>query len=632
MRLAQLTHLRARNEHTMASRFGFERTLLLVILSGALGACGDDAPADSDGSVVDVDAAADIDSPAPVAPLLRNPVDLADADLAQQALAALGGPVEGADRNCNACHGITQGKMRSWETLSNTALSDCLTDLSVSSEASALTMINCIRENPGSETSPFQPSHLGIYAAAAHLDWFEFTFDKAYGADAAAAFDGFKDRVLMPRGSHAPFSQGDFDIVAEWFARGLPLLEELVPDDPGPDGCTQTIGPEVAAHVSAMALTNWSKVNEEDGILMFGCAGAATTRDCLDTYHRAGEAAFSEGWEALGGSVLRILKTVDAASSYWTRSSADGRFVAHGGGSSGDNSTILDLQTGAAIGTTAFYDPGFFPDNSAFAFQGTSTKLCDQSLLTAEPTSINYSEPECTTSISVGLYQHLGAALDGGDYWTVAGVFVSDDGGHFTTFGDPPASFNSGSAITLQPLLHDGNDFTPGSPVYETIPNDGDTEMSPSTKLLLSRVSGAGDSQSGFRLRAMNATKAGDGYTVEIPEIARYCVNGGKPGFSFDERWIAYHHYISNTDADAIDLGFTGTDDPGFAAYQDKGTANVYLLDLLTGDRTRLTMMQPGQYALFAHFRSDGWIYFLVRDGDTEHVVASDAAMVVGAP
>jgi hypothetical protein len=40
--------------------------------------------------------------------------------------------------------------------------------------------------------------------------------------------------------------------------------------------------------------------------------------------------------------------------------------------------------------------------------------------------------------------------------------------------------------------------------------------------------------------------------------------------------------------------------------------------------------MQPGQYALYPHFRSDGWIYAAVRDGATDHeyMVASDAALL----
>ena len=40
--------------------------------------------------------------------------------------------------------------------------------------------------------------------------------------------------------------------------------------------------------------------------------------------------------------------------------------------------------------------------------------------------------------------------------------------------------------------------------------------------------------------------------------------------------------------------------------------------------------MAPGQYALFPHFRSDGWIYFIVRgDAGGEHIVASDAALAI---
>jgi hypothetical protein len=40
--------------------------------------------------------------------------------------------------------------------------------------------------------------------------------------------------------------------------------------------------------------------------------------------------------------------------------------------------------------------------------------------------------------------------------------------------------------------------------------------------------------------------------------------------------------------------------------------------------------MQPGQYALYPHFRSDGWIYAQVRDTNAghEYTVASDAALI----
>ena len=43
----------------------------------------------------------------------------------------------------------------------------------------------------------------------------------------------------------------------------------------------------------------------------------------------------------------------------------------------------------------------------------------------------------------------------------------------------------------------------------------------------------------------------------------------------------------------------------------------------------RITAMKPGQFALYPHFRSDGWLYFIVRDanGRKEYIVASDWAL-----
>ena len=131
----------------------------------------------------------------------------------------------------------------------------------------------------------------------------------------------------------------------------------------------------------------------------------------------------------------------------------------------------------------------------------------------------------------------------------------------------------------------------------------------------------------------MPAARRADWYFSNItsasaPIIGRYCYNGGKPGWSFDDRWLVLHHYIDANDA--TDLGFSGPSDPGFLPYLSQGAANVYLVDLLDGTRTRITNMAPGQYALFPHFRSDGWIYFIVRgEPGGEIVVASDAALEI---
>ena len=93
-------------------------------------------------------------------------------------------------------------------------------------------------------------------------------------------------------------------------------------------------------------------------------------------------------------------------------------------------------------------------------------------------------------------------------------------------------------------------------------PFEGDTVMSPSARLVITRVAGPDDEQLGFVLRKVVATPSGTSYAVTAPEIARYCFSG--------------------------------------------------------------------QYALFPHFRSDGWIYATIRDANTKHeyMVASDAALL----
>lgn len=565
------------------------------------------------------------------APPLRNPVDMSDGELAYESLILMGYETLGATTTtCTDCHALSQGLLNNWLELTDTAVGTCFADTSVPMKADKQAALECMQQKPGVPNSPYLTPKIGIYAAAAHLDWFTFVFDQLYGAQGPAEHADFMQAVAMPKESNTPWTQGEFDIVAEWFARGLPFLEQLLPEEPPVMGCTQSITPDVATHIEAMQTAGWRAVNAENGLLMFGCAGAPDALGCLSTYPQAGSLPFGTGWEHMPGAKLRVLRTNFYNSSYWTRSSADGRFVGHGGGATSD-STIVDLQLNSEIGVNASYDPGFFPDNSGFIFQSTpqGTGICTHDLLTSAPSSIGFFEPECENSSQVGLYQHVGAALGGGDYWAVAGSFVSDNGGHSETLENPAAFFSNGSDIELTPMIYDGTGFSPKPVISVSTPFEGDTVMSPSSVLLIGRVAGQGFNQAGFRLRKMIATPNGNSYTVQAPEIARYCFNGGKPGFSFDERWAVIHRYV--TGEDAVELGFTGPNDPAFNQYENQGAANIYLLDLLTGLTTRITHMQPGQYALFPHFRSDGWIYFIVRtvNSNNEHIVASDAALVV---
>ncbi len=598
----------------------------LAACSGGGGSSSIDAPA----ADAQVDAPVDAPIDAFVIPVLRNPVSLPDDQLATQAAALLG---QGGPMRCNQCHALTRDRLQGWLTESNAAVSSCLTNTMPMTQAEGQAIVDCLRAQPGVVTSGWPPDHLGIYATAAKLDWFRYVFNLAFGpTDGPTQLAMFQGEAAMPRGaSVAEYTQGEFDIVAEWFARGLPMRDAVIPADPPPTDCTTTISPEVATHVGTMATQGWRALNRASGILMFGCAGATTARDCLATYPAAADNAYSSGWDApVAGQRIRVLRVNNYSSSYWTRSSADGRYVAHGGASVASStyrSTVIDLQRDAEIPAAALYDPGFFADNSGFVLQGGSAKFCEQSLLATAPAQINFNEPQCRTNNAVGLYQHLGA-VHNGDYWTVDGQFTNDNGGHMATLADPSSTFGSTASIDLTPMVHTGTQFVPKTSIRKSVPREGDVVISPSARLLVSRVS-AGTGQSLYLMRKIVATPNGTSYDISLPEIARYCVRGAKPALSFDERWMVWHHYVEANDWQS--LGYASATDPGFVALRASGAANVFVMDIATGSIHRITTMHPGQYALYPHFRSDGWIYFLVRDTGTgrEYVTASDAALLL---
>ncbi len=604
---------------------------LMLVVAG----CGDHGHAASDGAI---DAPAFLDAPvdAPVAPAFRNPVTGSDATIAQQALAILGAQVSGANpASCNECHGLSRQHLRYWRALGDTSLATCLTDLQVASQQSAQHMIDCLRTTPDMPTSPFQPQKLGIYASAARLPWFDFVFTRAYGAQAATEKDKFIQLAAMPHGSTVtPLTQDQFDIVAEWIARGQPMLDELLPADGQPTTCTAGVSADVAAHTAQLKTTGWRAVNHDNMMAMFDCGTATDPRQCMTHEPLASTTAYGATWDVAGRGNWRILDDVTYQSSYWSRSSPDGRFIAHGVNSGSSNITDLARVGGLVhIGVDAAYDPAFFPDNSGFMFQGGgNNNTCPLSVLTSNPSHVTMTEPGCSDLAAVGLYQHLGKALGGGDYFTINGEFVSDNDGHYATHGNPQAYFDSFSSAHFTPATFNGTSYTNGTPVSVPQPYEGDDVISPSATLEITRVAGPTDAQLGYVLHKVVATQTGGSYTIAAPEIARYCLTGGKPAFSYDERWIVFHHYV--TSADAVELGFTGPSDPNFQPYLTSGAANIYLVELATGETTRITNMPPGQYAVMPHFRSDGWIYADVRDSllGHEYFAASDAALIAEQP
>jgi hypothetical protein len=600
------------------------------VIGLVVAACGNSHGAQSDASV-DVATVQDAPTDAPMLPVFRNPVTLPDDQLAIKALQILGADVASASTtSCNSCHGMTRQHLAYWRALGETAMSTCLTDLQVQTQESAQHMIDCLRAMPEVGTSDFQPQNLGIFATAARLPWFDYTFWKAYGADAANQKALFISEAAMPHGDTVPsLTQAQFDIVAEWFTRGLPQINADLPQDPEPTTCTPGISSDVAAHTTQLATTGWRAVNHDNGMLMFDCAGATDPTMCMTNEALASGTAYGATWD-VGNNHIRILDDVTYRSAYWTRSSPDGRFVGHGV-SNIHASNITDLQRAAHITVSALYDPGFFPDGSGFVFQGGAHNMCPISVLTSNPATVAMTEAGCSNEQDIGLYQHVGKALNGGDYFTIDSQFVSDDGGHSATLRQPYTQFDQHASAYFNPFVFNGTNYVHGTQVQVTQAFEGDSVLSPSATLELTRISGPNSQQLGYVLHEVNATESGGLYTIDTPEIARYCISGGKVAFSYDERYVVYHHYV--TSADAVELGFTGANDPAFAPYLTKGAANIYLMDLATGVPKRITNMAPGQYAVMPHFRSDGWIYANVRDDNPlagvlhEYFIASDAAL-----
>ncbi len=595
-------------------RFPASPILLALMLSACGGGGGGQFVDARDIDATPIDA--EVDAPPLEIPVFRNPVGLADLPLARMAVERLG---VGPRQSCDQCHGLTPERFAGW--LESTRIADtCLTNLRPSTPAEAQAILECFRPAAGEN---YNPHRLGIYTTGASLAWFRAVIQLAYQPNWGPQYAAWTSQMVMPRNTPGLYTQDEFDVVAEWFARGMPQLNTVLTEPPPTGGCTGNIEPEVATHVAAMQTEGWRALNRDDGLNMHGCQGAAAPRDCLATYPEASANAWSTGWDSAAPTTkLRILYQYNFSSAFWTRGSADGRFVAHGGGPGG--SGFIDLQRNVRIPATAQYDPGFFPDNSGFVMQGASKPWCRQSVLTANPppTQITFNEPTCTAVPVVGLYQHVGA-VRGGDYWAVAGQFVSDNGG-----GEPGAQFSAGSVNELTPMVWNGTAYVAKPQIDVPTPNEGDTIISPSAKLLLSRVAGAGG-QNGFAVRKLNATANGNTYNVTTPLVARYCVRGGKPAFSYDDRWVVYHHWVEA--ADFASFGYAAATDPAFVAMRQAGTSNIYLLDTLTGLSTRITTMQNGQRALFPYFRSDGWIYFIVKRAPaagSEVVVASDAALV----
>jgi hypothetical protein len=430
---------------------------------------------------------------------------------------------------------------------------------------------------------------------------------------------------------------------------------------------------------------NWQQkllVTSDKPVAMFGCPRRAAPRDavgtgaldCLaarhttipgDRYPEISTAGFSWAEKMLGNGLelpqkMRILKKFKGCqSTYWVRSSADGRFFAGGLRSDpgrcapeGASGFVFDFANPKRqIGVNAPYDPGFFPDNEGFTFIAPEGgAMCDQRVLEADPTKdlmLNLSDPKICGQSTMGVYQHVGRGLQDSDpYLTVRSDNYQNDDGAYSEMRDPDVEPFAAASNKLEVWpFRKGNPGIGESPfeIAKTptiIPVDyiGDFSISPSGRLIMARIGGMVQekpTQLGYQLAVLDLEKK------EFKKVASICMLGGKATMSFTERFIAIHHYPNDTDREDLSNPRLTTEAARNAAFEQlvnradlgepntKGSSNIYVYDIVNQRKTRLTRMGPGQYALYPHFRADGWLYFVVRDTNTnsDYAMATDAAI-----
>jgi len=360
-----------------------------------------------------------------------------------------------------------------------------------------------------------------------------------------------------------------------------------------------------------------------------------------------------------------MLKEIKEPITYWMRSSPDGRYVGNGRGH------IEDLELKVHFQVPAAYDPGFSPDNSMFSYMGTQGShgggplFCRMEFLSEAKAKLDaaangnvcaggtgatvagvgtlscvknepfyklefkdFAQQYCISK-QMGTYQHQGVALErGGEYVIVRGNFAGNEG---VESEDPVASFLGTTELEVYHLKKDNNDIADMQKDFEIqMQNEGDWTIAPSAKLLAGRLAKAGSNgspqQAGYNIRMMFPDGVGTAPKPMQLEPSKVCAMGSKASISFEDRFISTYHFVSTKQEQRVheEQMLEASGQSQTPPTLDKGgSSNVYITDMLTKKKVRVTLMPKGVYALFPHFRADNWLYFLVKDTNKNKVYAA---------
>jgi hypothetical protein len=568
------------------------------------------------------------------------PGNLDDNSLADKALAAIGAPVSGSTQKCAGCHQLTVSTVGGW--LSATRDGDnCMKPWRASpNRTSAETTLKCLSTGTGLNFD-WNAKKLGLLSGRAETAEFTRLFADYFGAS-TVELDRFRRKVNMPRSGAGNFTDVEWGLIWEWAERGAPFINEKLNNPGSVSDCVTKKEPALDTLLAQRERKSWKSINKQKNLLMYACSNPNDPATCFkkksggkDVFPEVNADPATKNWNLRPGQwSMRKLTEIQMQTQYWSRISPDGRFLAVGvtpgiqingsqyQGLIMDLNPILSSRPHREIGVDARFDPSFFPDNSSFVFQDPNM-MCPMSLLLDERRK-TVERGDCT-SASMNQYHSSGIGLNGDDYGVVSGEFEWDDGGR----GDVIFDFGKYSSFTYESFLFDGKTFTEKSSDSHEMAYQGNFMLSPSTEILNSMRSyvDSFDSKRRNNYEMSLITRNSNG-TVSTKAAARICRRGGKPTFSFDERFFTYYKYISSDDF--AEYGFASPGDADFKKLVDASVSNIFLYDLKTMRHYRLTNMRPGEMALFPAFRSDNWIYFMVLSANGMRTfVATDSALNV---
>lgn len=574
--------------------------------------------------------------------------DLTDTNLAKKALEAVGSKIDGRETSggiCTQCHNHdvnNQGTFKRWSAGYKSAM-EILKDTRRSQEE----RINALRADPSDPTSKFDVQKLGIITAGANLGTGPTVSREKHPNTYAQnvliekLFDGkpeeydqFLNNTLMPgQIGMDRMSPGQYEAILTWIERGLPQLDKFIADTGRPTVCEENLS-ELKDHASNVRARSWATYNAEARLAMFACTDSDPL-NCFkqkngskDVFPDGTKSTVGKEWPIVEGTVRIAQDLKKSQGNFWTRTSADGRFVAMGG----SPSRIVDLaarldNTQREITVSAPYDPDFFPGNTAFMYQSTQAgggAVCAQSLLTKpDVTNITFLEPECSKLTGVALYQTVAQAQGDNAFTDLFAVNNANGADNPSSTSEHDRSTNAGPeakaviSVAVSTGTEGGYDMKKQHEI--PLPFHGDTMASRTLELLGSRIQGA-EGALGYAITKVEKKQTSRGYSFSGKDIGRICMPGNKANFSFDERFLATHHYLERSDFDS---------DSAWEPYKKKGGSEILMVDFVTGKKIKVLRSSPGQYVLFPHFRSDGWLVLELRDriNKTGYILVSDAAL-----